>query len=241
MTAHSKCRQKSQRSGQLHSPKCVWLIFEDHLSEINPYSIATKIEWGQIHFEVALDKNRVCLSCSPYGFTNSHNLNTANIKPPNYQFFCHFFTKFSQFYQFEMKANFLFLQNSQVFSQFWTYKKFVLLSKLRKFVEKMIGCLVVWCHKHDLNYKFGICGTISGSNFMILEFLNLYYSENCKQFSCGYGNRNVISWIFWPHCVLSTGHYLFCRGGGLYRLTKWVKEDWLNRVLGMWCPGHEPR
>ena len=55
MIAHRKCRQKSQRSGQLHSPKCVWLIFVDHLSEINPYSIATKTERGQIHFEVALN------------------------------------------------------------------------------------------------------------------------------------------------------------------------------------------
>ena len=52
---HSTMRA-SQRSGQLHSPKCVWLIFADHLSEINPYSIATTtIERGQIHFEVALN------------------------------------------------------------------------------------------------------------------------------------------------------------------------------------------
>ena len=69
MIAHRKCRQKSQRSGQLHSPKCVWLIFVDHLSEINPYSIATKIEQGQIHFEVALNTVYVCTnitnSCNP--------------------------------------------------------------------------------------------------------------------------------------------------------------------------------
>ena len=69
MIAHRKCRQKSQRSGQLHSPKCEWLIFVDHLSEINPYSIATKIEQGQIHFEVVLNTVYVCTnitnSCNP--------------------------------------------------------------------------------------------------------------------------------------------------------------------------------
>ena len=66
MIAHCKCRQKSQRSGQLHSPKCVWLIFVDHLSEINPYSIATKIERGQIHFEVALDTVHVWAASQNY-------------------------------------------------------------------------------------------------------------------------------------------------------------------------------
>ena len=73
MIAHRKCRQKSQRSGQLHSPKCVWLIFVDHLSEINPYFIATKIERGQIHFEVALNTVYVWAKDRREGWTDARS------------------------------------------------------------------------------------------------------------------------------------------------------------------------